>query len=314
MNIILFNCIWYIFFHFLSESDVPESSQDPQDDEQFLDSLCEIIVSNRGKEKVIHNGFAYNFEKEIFDNERQFWRCEKRKSKSCKGSLTTKKIEGIYKAISFKPHCHIADATSVINQKFKVLIKNAASTTSDPPAKIHQRQFGALSEDESYFVQSLNTCRQMVKRKRKNNLPSEPLTLDQYTVPPIFHDFCLKDIKDDDENRVIIFGKNEHLKTLCDSPFIIMDGTFYVVSRLFYQLYTIHARISPRNSPVETAPVVYALMSSKNTESYRLLMNSLVQIADNFNMSFEPEKILTDIEPAMIKVVAEVVNVLSYKK
>ena len=146
----------------------------------------------------------------------------------------------------------------------------------------------------------------MIKRKRKNDLPSEPMSLNEYKVPSIFQDFCLRDIKDDNNNRVLIFGSSQHIKLLCESPFIIMDGTFFIVSRLFQQLYTIHAKISLGNNPIETAPVIYALMSSKNAESYRLLLNTLIEVSNSLNLQFDPEKILTDLEQAMIKVSAEV--------
>lgn len=253
---------------------------------------------------LVQNDFIYNFEKLVFDN-KQFWRCQKRRTHSCKGSLTTNNIDGIYKAVAYKAHCHIGDTKNIINKKFKAKIKAAATTTSETPARIHQQNFSQLNEDEAYFVPSLDTCRQMIKRQRKASLPSEPSCLKDYKIPPIFEDFCLEDIEENN-NRIIIFGQSEHIEMLCNSSFIIMDGTFYIVSQLFYQLYTIHAQISPANSPTETAPVIYALMSSKNADSYRLLLNSLKKIAVDKHKQFDPEKILTDMEDAMIKVVAEV--------
>lgn len=256
---------------------------------------------------LIHNGFIYNIEKSSPEN-LQYWRCQKRRTLFCKGSITTICNDGVYKAVNCKNHCHISDAGAIVNHKFKEVIKTAAITTTETPARIHQRQFSQLDENEAFYAPSLSTCRQAIKRMRKNDIPSEPLSLSDYVVPPIFDTFCLKDIEDDKNNRIIIFGKNEHIELLCKSSFIIMDGTFYIVSQLFYQLYTIHAQISPGNSPTETAPVIYALMSSKNAESYRLLLNSLKKLAVDRNYHLDPERILTDMEDAMIKVVAEVVT------
>ena len=145
--------------------------------EIILNSPCEQLLSTHGKEMLIHNNFVYNFDKKLSGNN-HFWRCKKRRTHFCNGSITTTMTDGIYKVFKGNPHCHIADLSSIINLKFKAKIKTAASTTSETPARINQRHFSQLNEDESYCVPSLNTCRQMIKRLRKNELPSEPLCVD----------------------------------------------------------------------------------------------------------------------------------------
>jgi hypothetical protein len=81
----------------------------------------------------------------------------------------------------------------------------------------------------------------MVKRVKSLDRPVEPADLDSLDIPP--GQPLLIDIKADDGSRILLFGKIEHVAALSVSSMFLMDGTFKVVTRLFYQLYTIHGFI-----------------------------------------------------------------------
>ncbi|POG64927.1 hypothetical protein GLOIN_2v1671146, partial [Rhizophagus irregularis DAOM 181602=DAOM 197198] len=54
-----------------------------------------------------------------------------------------------------------------------------------------------------------------------------------------------------------------------------MDGMFKIVSRIFYQLYTIHGPVgAEENSRI--LPLVYVLMSGKSKELYQVLFQNLI--------------------------------------
>jgi hypothetical protein len=85
----------------------------------------------------------------------------------------------------------------------------------------------------------------------------------------------LNDIKADDGSRVMLFSKIAHVAVLCESSVFFMDGTFKVVTKLFYQLYTIHGFIDS-NNPRKTVALVYVDLTNKRQSSYDLLFKKLI--------------------------------------
>ena len=255
---------------------------------------------------MLHNNYVYQFERQSIKGINK-WRCEKRKGFDCKGCLQTKIVGGYHIKVSVDDHNHYASNQSVIRQKFSNKLKHSAAVSNDPPVKIHQYHFSQLTEDEAFFVPSKEASRQIIKRKRKDDQPAEPASVFLYEVPETFSNFCLHD-KSDDEERVIIFGSKESLKTLCQSPLVLMDGTFFIVSRLFSQLYTLHGQVTPQLHSENIFPLLFIFMSSKNANAYRLMFSMITELAEQEALDFKPSIILTDFEQAVIKVVPEVKN------
>lgn len=77
------------------------------------------------------------------------------------------------------------------------------------------------------------------------------------------------------------------------------DGTFKTVPKLFQQLYTIHGCVGGVNGRV--VPLIYALMTRKNTESYDTLFRQLNDLAVSINVNLCPKYIMTDFEIAPMK-------------
>lgn len=188
---------------------------------------------------------------------------------------------------------------------FRENLKQAAKNSSHPPSRIRQELYSKLTPDEAFFVPNSSASRQTINRvRRKNSLP-QPATIHEFEVQEEYKDFVLADVSDGDGNRVIILCQRKHLKLLADSKELMMDGTFSTVS-LFYQLYTIFGQSCPESAPHHLVPVVYCLMSSKSSDCYRLLFETLIEVMESENLNLDPERILIDFEEAVIKVIRDV--------
>lgn len=264
----------------------------------------EVILSSKGKEKLINENFIYNYEKTLV-NQTQYWRCEQRRKLYCHGSVKTIKVNGNYKIISCEEHNHLASPEQVLKQTFNLELKKAAKETSLPPSRIHQELYSKLTKDEAFYVNNYNAARQVIKNARKDLVPREPQNVHEFEVPDMFSSFLLTDVSDIKENRVIIFCQPNHAKLLCESETVLMDGTFSIVSKLFYQLYTIHGLVSRINN--ETMPLVYCLMTSKSSDAYRLLFTTLKSVfKEKYDYEFDPTSFLIDFEIAAINIIKEV--------
>jgi hypothetical protein len=133
-------------------------------------------------------------------------------------------------------------------------------------------------------IPSDKTCNQLVKRAKAVDRPVEPTVLDELQIPP--GEPLLNDIKADDGSRVMLFSKIAHVAALCESSVFFMDGTLKVVTKLFYQLYTIHGFIDS-NNPRKTVPLLYAVLTNKRQSTYDLLFKKLMEIEQQGQTLFE---------------------------
>ena len=92
------------------------------------------------------------------------------------------------------------------------------------------------------------------------------------------------------------------MKKLENAPFWIMDGTFKTVPTVFKQMYTIHAPIGPHERS-RLLPLVYVLMSRKNSECYIELFRDLQDYAAENEMYLSPQMIITDFKVSVINAV-----------
>ncbi|CAF1609892.1 unnamed protein product [Didymodactylos carnosus] len=92
---------------------------------------------------------------------------------------------------------------------------------------------------------------------------------------------------------MLIFASSEQLDILQSCDDFLVDGTFKVVPEIFYQLYVVHAIYRGH-----VVPVIYSLLSRKNSDTYQRLINEIVEFAP----CWFPGSILLDFEKACINV------------
>ena len=81
-------------------------------------------------------------------------------------------------------------------------------------------------------------------------------------------------------DRFLVFATNQQLDLLQSCTDIYMDGTFKVVPKHFYQLYSIHGSVQ-RN----ITPLAYILMSRKSEANYKRVHDTSMSLKPLFNPS-----------------------------
>lgn len=76
---------------------------------------------------------------------------------------------------------------------------------------------------------------------------------------------------------------------------IYLDGTFKVVPKLFFQLYSIHGTYMG-----QVFPFICALLPDKSQDTYVRLFKNLKSKAHSFGLKFEPMQCMLDFEAASI--------------
>lgn len=92
-------------------------------------------------------------------------------------------------------------------------------------------------------------------------------------------------------------GTTNSLKELGKSQCWVMDGTFYVVPKLFRQLFTIQGFIDG-----QSVPLIFCLMSKKSKQAYNEFFHQLFHLALDQNINLNPQRIITDFEQTISSV------------
>lgn len=144
-------------------------------------------------------------------------------------------------------HSHAPDARKLQKKKVTTKMKELAKTTSMTSRQIVYESMDNVSDATAAVMPSTTQLIQTVNRTRKDpDAPKNPTKLSELRFPARFGDFILHDTynaEDEDSNdRLIIFGTQANLDFMVRCDGLFMDGTFGIVPRLFYQLYTIHGK------------------------------------------------------------------------
>ena len=136
------------------------------------------------------------------------------------------------------------------------------------------------------------------RRKVEGHFP-EPLSINELIIPEEFktftingntEPFLLSDVTSDSK-RIIIFASQHMLDQLGNSKIWMCDGTFKVVPRIFYQLYTIHV---VREDFL--FPCVYVMMPDKAQSTYERVF----PILKDKRPDCDPENVTLDFEKSAI--------------
>lgn len=270
-----------------------------------------ITKSEKGKDVAVDGGYSYIVDRHR--NSRYYWKCTEAR-KGCKGRLITYLIsesEGdidpkhnIVRSAAHLPHSHPPSPTYKARKDALSKMKKAAMETRDRPSNIIQDVQQDLSLDAGVGMPSKDAMSKLIRRARKDiREDPEPQSWDEIVIPQELQktasteDFVL-DCSEVGSDFLIILTTLGSMRRLCSSPIIIMDGTFKVCPKLFRQLYTIHGQVGNQDNK-RMVPLIYALMSSKTEELYRIFFDKLINNCNQNSLSLSPRYILTDSEIAV---------------
>lgn len=211
---------------------------------------------------VLLNGYSYNRDRILFDGSESF-RCSKR---MCKGRIN---VRGEEVNIVNDEHIHAPSPADNENRKKICSMKCSARNTMDNMRQIILTSQRNLSNEAAASAPKYTTLQRRLERTRKQSkaIPNEPQTLETLDIPEnlqITHrgqQFLFHDSGRDDVHRFIMFCTNENLHLLTVNTHWFADGTFRVVSKLFNELYTIHAIVNN-----QMMPLVYVLCQNRTQE------------------------------------------------
>jgi hypothetical protein len=129
-------------------------------------------------------------------------------------------------------------------------IKQQVKAGKDPPRLLLSRASTSFSKGASTSCSSLSNISRTIRQVRslEHVGPSIPKCLEDVVVTEKYQktdkgeQFLLFDSKDKD--RILMFATRRNLDFPIKSQEWFMDGTFKIVPKLFYQLFTIHGNIN----------------------------------------------------------------------
>ncbi|KAB0799496.1 hypothetical protein PPYR_07376 [Photinus pyralis] len=261
------------------------------------------VKSQRGTNKFVHEGFVYVKDKDSIDGATIFWRCD-RKYSGCRGRIWTNSVDGTFNCLR-RNHtcCATGDAARIEVLKVQTNVKHRAASTMETPSQIRTEVLQNASAATLGRISSSMAMAKMVNRvRRKENVaPAIPDTRRGIEVPEnykqyevsegVFENYLLMDSGNDDDNRILVFGREYNQTWAHDMRDIFMDGTFLLAPPLFKQIFVVLARRGERY----VFPVLFCLLPNKTTQTYRKLFFLIKQQWPRFN----PETINVDYEVAI---------------
>lgn len=98
------------------------------------------------------------------------------------------------------------------------------------------------------------------------------------------------------KERIMIFCSEQGKEMMKETKIFFMDGTFRSCSRQFTQLYTIHVDLGSTQDETNIAPVIFALLPNKRTETYIKMFEMLTEKIPDW----KPKTVTVDFESASI--------------
>ncbi|KAB0801058.1 hypothetical protein PPYR_05412 [Photinus pyralis] len=146
----------------------------------------QIIISKRGKQKLVYENHLYLFSKKTRDNINAIWVCEKRST--CKGRVWTEGMNGeVIKVVNLHNHAAQAarpEAVRLVNE-----VCTRARTTQETPQQILAEVVSEAHANVAALLPRKDSLKRSIRAMRKvGNMPRLPQTIDQLNIPQEFRE------------------------------------------------------------------------------------------------------------------------------
>lgn len=237
---------------------------------------CQIILSERGKELILHKTNKYRFRRQRKDGIMK-WLCT---NKDCSASILTTADK---KSICEFSGEHICDENSVQKIERQILRENCKrkceEDLSAKPLKIIRTEL--LNSTATKIVkEDIKTVRKTMYEKRRKHYPTFPKSLDEAIdqLKTLHEDDFFKFkgnqfVHVHDSKNIICLTTLSNINLLTESTEFFADGTFDYAPRFFLQLYTIHCY---KNGFY--VPLVYFFLPDKSKQTYIEMWRFLLEI------------------------------------
>ncbi|CAF3713879.1 unnamed protein product [Rotaria socialis] len=277
--------------------------------------LISVYKSSRNGHFLCLHGSTYQIDRSM--DEKIKWKCKQSRNEiRCRAKIYTTKNLGTDEIPAYQylesnsiQHSHDIDQDQQKVASFISKLKDIGrSRRTVPPSKIVNELATSmkLSDNQLGMIPSYASIYQKVYRSRSKTMPPLPKSIN-FEIPTAFsvassgETFVFFDhLYDKGTKRILAFSSSMQLKHLFSSKLVCVDGTFSIVPKLYKQLVIIQ---TIDRQKYHATPVVYALLNDKKTRTYKLLFDALKRKAEEIEMAFEPERIISDFEGGMISTV-----------
>ena len=259
----------------------------------------EIISSNRGGQKLLFAGYIYTKQHQRLSGTR--WICVER-MEGCVGAIRTNGVVGV--PVILNEHNHLPSEEKTAVAKARSTMKRVAENGVGQPHEIFNRVQRTLSNDERMVLPDAETCKRSIRRSLTSNEPMQPYNLQNLVVAPAEwtltrgpnpQRFLLYDNGVNAQRRIVMYGTDDCLNTLCESNDVFMERSQIVL----------HGSLGET-----TVPLVYAYLERKDTAVYTELLTALTNQCTARNLTFAPQFIHIDFEDAVIKSIRAVIGLV----
>ena len=144
--------------------------------------MMEFVKSDKGKDKVIFEGYVYVKQKHLANDVVSF-ECEKRRNKAeCKAKI---KIRGEVLVGRFNEHSHGPDPARQEVLKAVLRMKRQEEETEEAPQQIITQSISTITDDAKAKLPTVYHLHRNVRRHRQavNNPLPVPLNVDEIVIP-----------------------------------------------------------------------------------------------------------------------------------
>ncbi|KAL8609404.1 hypothetical protein ACOMHN_019893 [Nucella lapillus] len=270
----------------------------------------EVLTSNKGGMKLNHGDYLYT--KHSTRKTSIWWKCVKRSSGNCRGSLKTD-LQRLNPEVG-QPHNHAPDQHQVRLAQVRMTMKRQAADTRDKPGQIYAQAVSQCSDEVKTLMPLPASCKRTIRNQRP--APPAPRRLADLgdlpqdftmTVGPDPGQFLICDNGPNRADRLLVFARAAGLWLLAAVETFYMDGNFAMSPNIFCQIYVI--RVLLGNSPVT---VVYALLPAKTRASYERLFQAVVDKCVELDLELNVQTVVTDFEDAVLRAAVAVFEGMAF--
>jgi hypothetical protein len=147
---------------------------------------CEILQSERGKNKIVADGYIYVKQKALANNIVSF-ECERRRGNGkglseCKAKIKVDAAGVIVGRVN--DHTHAPDAARVEMLNVRASIKRRAEQTLEAPQQILNEELQTLSQEAAVQMAPVRHVRRCIRRTRNHAIAVHPIPTDRSFVIP----------------------------------------------------------------------------------------------------------------------------------
>ncbi|CAF3498212.1 unnamed protein product, partial [Rotaria sp. Silwood2] len=241
-----------------------------------------------------HQGYLYTVNKQSGD--KVIWCCRNYRHGQCRGRLHTinNQVIQIIGNHNHEPNSSTGQVAAARTQMSDAAKQSSLTThtiVADAVSKLSDNTISSLPNLLKNLKRNVRRIRQRSQNPLSLSTTRDSIVIDlQFTITARNRTFLHFD-SGSIYQRILIFSTKRQLKILENANYIYLDGTFSVVTELYFQLYTIHATYLSH-----ILPVVYILLPGKKQRLYKEMFQQIKNSIPNF----DPPNIMIDYERATI--------------